>query len=64
VTVLADVPDPGGRRVVLDDAGWAHLVAEHAEMAFYREAVLATVTSRITAGPIDGRSESASGADG
>jgi hypothetical protein len=49
--VLGDVFDPGGRRVVLDDGGWAHIVAEHSEMAVHREAVLATVTQPHHRGP-------------
>lgn len=44
MTVRVDLLDPDGRRVVLDAAGWEHIVAEHAEMAGHREAVLATVT--------------------
>jgi hypothetical protein len=43
MTVLADVLDPDGRRVVLDAGGWTHIVAEHAEMVVHRDAVLATV---------------------
>jgi hypothetical protein len=33
VTVVADVVDPDGRRVVLDDGGWTHILDEHGEMA-------------------------------
>jgi hypothetical protein len=44
VTVVAELIDPDGRRVVLDDRGWTHIVDEHAEMATHRDAVLATVT--------------------
>jgi hypothetical protein len=43
VTVLADVIDPDGRRVVLDAGGWTHIAAEHEEMVVHRDAVLATV---------------------
>jgi hypothetical protein len=38
-----EVVDPDGRRVVLDAAGWRHIVNEHGELASHREAVLATV---------------------
>jgi hypothetical protein len=51
VSVLADILDPDGRRVVLDAAGWAHIVVEHAEMAVHREAVLATVSPPHHRGP-------------
>ena len=44
MTILADLLDPGGRRVVLDDGGWTHIVDEHAEMAIHRDALLVTVT--------------------
>lgn len=37
--------DPDGRRVVLDIVGWRHIVDEHAELASYREAVLATIAT-------------------
>jgi hypothetical protein len=45
VTVLAEVLDPDGRRVVLDDRGWTHVVDEHGEMAAHRDAVIATVAA-------------------
>jgi hypothetical protein len=38
-----EVVDPDGRRVVLDAAGWRHIVDEHVELASHGEAVLATV---------------------
>jgi hypothetical protein len=38
-----EVVDPDGRHVVLDDAGWRHIVDEHGELALLRGAVLATV---------------------
>lgn len=44
MTVIGDVVDPDGRRVVLDDGGWKHILGEHAEMTAHRDAVLATVT--------------------
>jgi hypothetical protein len=37
--------DPDGRRVVLDVAGWRHIVGEHRELASHREAVLATIAA-------------------
>ena len=37
--------DPDGRRVVLDVAGWQHIVDEHGEIAAHREAVLATIAA-------------------
>ena len=37
--------DPDGRGVVLDLAGWQHIVDEHGELAPHREAVLATVAA-------------------
>lgn len=37
--------DPDGRRVVLDVAGWRHIVVEHGELTPHREAVLATVAA-------------------
>ena len=39
----SEAVDPDGRRVVLDAAGWRHIVDEHPELAPHREAVLATV---------------------
>jgi hypothetical protein len=44
VNVVAELVDPDSRRVVLDDAGWTHVLIEHAEMSANRDAVLATVT--------------------
>lgn len=41
--LLSELVDPDGRRVVLDDAGWRHTLVEHAEMAAYRDCMLATV---------------------
>jgi len=40
---LGETVDPDGRRVVLDVAGWRHIVDGHPELAPHREAVLATV---------------------
>jgi len=45
LSTLAEVVDPGGRTVVLDDEGWGHILQEHGEMALYREEVMATVAS-------------------
>ena len=41
----SETVDPDGRRVVLDVAGWRHIVDEHQELAPHREAVLATVAA-------------------
>lgn len=37
------VVDPDGRHVVLDAAGWRHIVDEHGELAPLREGVLSAV---------------------
>lgn len=41
----SETVDPDGRRVVLDDIGWRHIVEEHKELVADREAVLATVAA-------------------
>lgn len=43
--VIEEATDPDGRRVVLDQRGWDHVVTEHDEMAVHRTAVIATITS-------------------
>lgn len=43
MSVLAETVDPGGRRVVLDAEGWAHILQEHEEMATHRDALISTV---------------------
>lgn len=45
MSTLAEVLDPDGRAVVLDEEGWEHILQEHAEMAHYCEEILATVCS-------------------
>ena len=40
---LLEERDPDGRRVVLDENGWEHIVHEHAEMASYQAGVMAAV---------------------
>ena len=42
---FSETVDPDGRRVVLDVAGWRHVINEHAELTPHREAVLATVAT-------------------
>jgi hypothetical protein len=37
--------DPEGRQVVLDAAGWRHIVDQHPELAPHREAVLGAVAT-------------------
>jgi integrase len=50
--VTADeVVDPDGRRVVLDAAGWQHIVDEHGELAASRGALLAAVARPDHRGP-------------
>jgi len=41
--VLLEEEDPDGRRVVLDDDAWRHVLNEHAEMAPHQAALMATV---------------------
>jgi uncharacterized protein YuzE len=41
--VIQEEQDPDGRRVVLDEAGWHHVVAEHPEMAPHAAGVMATI---------------------
>jgi len=45
VSVLAQVVDPDGRRVVLDVDGWEHILEEHGEMAAHQAAVITTVSA-------------------
>jgi hypothetical protein len=45
VIILAELVDPDGRRVVLDERGWTHVIDEHGEMGAHRDAVIATVTA-------------------
>ncbi|MGH2902003.1 MAG: hypothetical protein ACRDK7_00180 [Solirubrobacteraceae bacterium] len=45
MSTLAEAIDPDGRLVVLDEEGWEHILHEHVEMAPYREAIMATVSS-------------------
>jgi hypothetical protein len=45
VTVFAETVDPAGRRVVLDEASWLHIAAEHPEMQNYRNEVLMTIST-------------------
>jgi hypothetical protein len=40
-----DTVDPDGRRVVLDPAGWRHILDEHSEIRSHREAILAIVAA-------------------
>lgn len=42
---VAEVVDPDGRAVVLDDEGWEHILLEHGEMALYCKEIMATVAS-------------------
>ena len=41
----SETVDPDARRVVLDVAGWRHIIDEHRELEPHREAVLATVAA-------------------
>ena len=41
--VLLEVDDPDGRRVVLDEEGWLHIVREHSEMAAHKGDVMAAI---------------------
>jgi hypothetical protein len=41
----SETSDADGRRVVLDVAGWRHIIDEHPELALDRDAVLATVAA-------------------
>jgi hypothetical protein len=41
--VIHEQQDPDGRRVVLDESGWRHIVAEHPELAPHAVAIMATV---------------------
>ncbi len=43
MTVLAEVVDPDGRRVILDEEGWSHILKEHAEIRPYRDDLIATI---------------------
>jgi hypothetical protein len=45
VTVLGETLHPDGRRVVLDELGWAHIVDEHSEMVAFQADLLATLKS-------------------
>jgi len=45
LSTLADTIDPDGRAVVLDEEGWEHILHEHGELAPYREAIMATISS-------------------
>jgi hypothetical protein len=47
----SETVDPDGRRVVLDVAGWRHIIEEHGEMAPHRGAILATVAEPDHRGP-------------
>ena len=40
---LTTVLDPNGREVVLDEAGWQHILDNHPEMRAHRSALLDTV---------------------
>jgi hypothetical protein len=41
--VIAETLDPEHRRVVLDEAGWQHIVVEHPEIEAHAEAIMLTV---------------------
>jgi len=41
--VIAETVDPDGRRVVLDDDGWQHILEEHGEIEPHLEAIMLTV---------------------
>lgn len=41
--ILAEVADPDGRRVVLDDISWEHILFGHPAMNTAQAAILATV---------------------
>jgi hypothetical protein len=41
--VLLEVDDPAGRRVVLSQEAWLHIVQEHEEVAPHQAAVMAVV---------------------
>jgi len=43
--ILAQTVDPGGRTVVLDERGWAHILQTHEEMASYRDLIMTTVSA-------------------
>ncbi|MGH2857926.1 MAG: hypothetical protein ACRDMJ_10640 [Solirubrobacteraceae bacterium] len=48
---LGSVVDPDGRDVVLDAAGWQHIVGDHGELASLRGAVLSAVATPDHRGP-------------
>lgn len=41
----SETVDPDGRRVVLNVAGWRHIVDEHGELEPHRDAILAIVAA-------------------
>ncbi len=45
--MIAEKVDPEGRRVVLDDDGWEHILEEHDEIEPHLEAVLLTVSEPL-----------------
>lgn len=42
-SVIDEQEDPDGRRVVLDETGWDHVVAEHPEMVPHAPGVMAAI---------------------
>lgn len=48
---IATETDPQGRPVVLDAVGWAHIFAEHREMAGHQAAAMLTVAQPDHVGP-------------
>jgi hypothetical protein len=42
--MISETVDREGRRIVLDDAGWRHILEEHQEMEVHLEAVMLTVS--------------------
>jgi hypothetical protein len=45
VNVLVEAIDPEGRRVVLDQRVWDHMLKEHPEIGAHRASVMATITA-------------------
>jgi len=45
VTIIEETTDPDGRRIVLDQPGWDHVLEEHGEMEPHRAGLMTTVSS-------------------
>ena len=47
MAILEEVTDRQGRRVVLDEAAWAHVLANHPEIAPFRAELLSSVADPV-----------------